>query len=113
MSDDRDRPGPDPHPGPGPHPTPHPQPDPQPDARRPAPEAQTVPEPVPLTEEEMRAKTQGAQVVLPPDSPAAIAAKGGAGTTINENTAARDAALIEEGLDPNAPSAELTDKPAA
>ena len=93
---------PDPTPQPDPPPPPPPQPEPA---------AQSSPAEPPLTEEEARAKTRGAQVVLDPDSPAAIAAKGGAGRTILENMEVRDAALIEEGLDPKSPSAELTDKP--
>jgi membrane protein involved in colicin uptake len=60
-----------------------------------------------------RIATQGAQVVLDPDSDAAIAAKGGMGRTMHENVEARDVALIEMGHDPVSPSAHLTDpKPA-
>ncbi len=65
-----------------------------------------------MTEEEAaarRAASQGAQVVLDPDSPAALAAKGAMGRTMHENVEARDAALIEMGHDPAAPSAHLTD----
>jgi len=39
------------------------------------------------------AASRGAQVVLDPDSPEAIAARGGAGKTMHENVAARDAAV--------------------
>jgi hypothetical protein len=58
------------------------------------------------------AASRGAQVVLDPDSPAAVAARGGAAATIHENTDARDADLIARGLDPVSPSGHLTDKPA-
>jgi colicin import membrane protein len=55
------------------------------------------------------AGSKGAQVVLDPDSDAAIAARGGAGATITENTIVRNEALIDMGLDPEAPSAHETD----
>ena len=74
-------------------------------------EAPAPPPPVEESPEDAAARrlaTRGAQVVLEPDSDAAIAAKGGAGTTIEENTAAHQAALAEMGLDPVNPSAELT-----
>jgi len=60
-----------------------------------------------------RDHAHGAQVVLDPDSDAALAARGGMHPSIHENTQARDADLIDMGLDPHAPSAQLTDKPPA
>ena len=54
------------------------------------------------------AGTQGAQVVLPPDSAAAAGAKG-VYPTIEENTLLRDAGYMQMGLDPQDPSNELTD----
>ena len=59
-----------------------------------------------------RAKaSQGAQVILDPKSDAAMGAKGGAFATIEDNTNFRNAALIAANLDPNGPSAQLTDLP--
>src|SRR5215467_12867627 len=59
-----------------------------------------------------RAKaTQGAQVILDPKSDAALGAKGGAFANIEDNTNFRNAGLIAANLDPNGPSAQLTDLP--
>lgn len=55
------------------------------------------------------ASTIGAQVVLKPDSAAAVGAKGGA-ATIEQNEALRDAGYVAMGLDPAAPSGETMDK---
>jgi hypothetical protein len=55
------------------------------------------------------AASRGGQVVLDPEGDAAIAARGGMGATIEENSAVRDADLIDLGLDPAAPSGHLTD----
>ena len=75
-------------------------------------EAQAAHEPVPADDDDARAAaSHGAQVVLDPDSPAAIAARGGAGPTMRDNVEARDEALREMGHDPASPSAERTDKP--
>src|SRR5262245_30668106 len=46
----------------------------------------------------------GAQVILAFDGDASLGARGGAGSTVEENTLARDAALVALGLDPVAPS---------
>jgi hypothetical protein len=54
------------------------------------------------------AGTQGAQVVLEPDSAASAGAKG-VYPTIEQNTLLRDAGYIQMGLDPRDPSNELTD----
>ena len=62
---------------------------------------------VPPTPEEIA--SQGAQVVLPPGSEAALGAQGKAGETFVENTQARDEGLEDMGLDPQDPSGELTD----
>lgn len=67
----------------------------------------------PLTKEEQYARARGAQVILAPDSDASLSAKGAIARTMVENTEAHKEALISEGLDPLAPSAEQTDKPAA
>ena len=63
-------------------------------------------EPPPTPEE---IASQGAQVVLPPGSEAALGAQGKAGETFVENTQARDEGLEDMGLDPQDPSGELTD----
>jgi hypothetical protein len=55
------------------------------------------------------AASRGAQVTLDPDSDAALAARGAMGDTIEANTQARDADLIAQGFDPDAPSAHETD----
>jgi hypothetical protein len=55
------------------------------------------------------AASRGGQVVLDPEGDAAIAARGGMGGSIEENSAVRDADLIDHGLDPAAPSGHLTD----
>ena len=82
--------------------------------RRPVPEvsasvrdAAATFEATPPTPEDI-AGTQGAQVVLPPDSAAAAGAKG-VYPTIEQNTLLRDAGYTEMGLDPQDPSNELTD----
>jgi hypothetical protein len=62
--------------------------------------------------ESRRLASQGAQVVLHPDSEAAIGARGGASDTISGNIEHRDAALVAAGFDPVAPSAQNTDRPA-
>lgn len=54
--------------------------------------------------ERRAAASIGAQVILDYNSPASLGARGGAGETIEENTQARDAHLVELGLDPAAPS---------
>ena len=59
----------------------------------------------------MAAATIGAQVILDYNGDGSIGARGGAGATIEENTAARDAHLISLGLDPNAPSGPPTGVP--
>jgi hypothetical protein len=59
-----------------------------------------------------KAATIGAQVVLDPAGDAVMAAKGGMAADISGNTAARDVALVALGLDPVAPSGQMTDKPA-
>jgi len=82
--------------------------------RRPVPEvsasvrdAAATFEATPPTPEDI-AGTQGAQVVLPPDSAAAAGAKG-VYPTVEENTMLRDAGYVQMGLDPQDPSNELTD----
>jgi hypothetical protein len=59
----------------------------------------------------MAASSIGAQVILDYNGDASIAARGGAGGTIEENTLVRDADLIAVGLDPNAPSGPPTGQP--
>ena len=59
----------------------------------------------------MAANSIGAQIILDYNSDASRGARGGAGGTIEENTAARDADLIAVGLDPNAPSGPPTGQP--
>ena len=59
----------------------------------------------------MAAASIGAQIILDYNSDASIAARGGAGGTIEENTLVRDADLITVGLDPNAPSGPPTGVP--
>src|SRR5262245_64300585 len=46
----------------------------------------------------------GAQIILDFNEDGSKGARGGAGSTIEENTAARDAHLVSVGLDPNSPS---------
>jgi len=59
-----------------------------------------------------RAKAaQGAQVILDPKSDAALGAKGGAFTNIEDNTNFRNAGLVAANLDPLGASAQLTDLP--
>jgi hypothetical protein len=65
----------------------------------------------PEQREAMAAATIGAQVILDYNGDGSIGARGGAGATIEENTAARDAHLIALGLDPNAPSGPPTGVP--
>lgn len=65
----------------------------------------------PEQREAMAAATIGAQVILDYNGDGSIGARGGAGATIEENTAARDAHLIGLGLDPNAPSGPPTGVP--
>ena len=72
----------------------------------------TVPGDHPPKPDPDRAKaSQGAQVILDPKSDAALGAKGGAFSSIEDNTNFRNAALIAAHLDPNGPSAQLTDLP--
>lgn len=54
--------------------------------------------------EAQAAASIGAQVILDFNEAGSIGARGGAGATIEENTAARDAHLVALGLDPAAPS---------
>ena len=82
--------------------------------RRPVPEvsasvrdAAATFEATPPTPEDI-AGTQGAQVVLPPDSAASAGAKG-VYPDILQNTLLRDAGYVQMGLDPQDPSNELTD----
>lgn len=56
-----------------------------------------------------RLGTRGAQVVLDPESEAAMAAKGGVAPHIEGNTLARDEALLAMGLVPAAPSGDVLD----
>lgn len=49
--------------------------------------------------------SRGAQVILDPESDASLAARGGAGGTIVENTFARDKHLLDQNLDPRDPDA--------
>jgi len=60
--------------------------------------------------EARRLGSMGAQVILDPDSEAALGARGGAADTILGNTLHRDAALVQAGFDPAAPSAHNTDR---
>jgi hypothetical protein len=53
----------------------------------------------------------GAQIILDYNGDGSIGARGGAGTSIEENTMIRDAHLIAVGLDPNAPSGPPTGEP--
>lgn len=76
------------------------------DPRPVRPGAKADEEPPPTPEE---IASQGAQVVLPPGSEAALGAQGKAGETFVENTEARDEGLEDMGLDPQDPSGELTD----
>ena len=75
------------------------------DPRPVRPGAKADEEPPPTPEE---IASQGAQVVLPPGSEAALGAQGKAGDTFVENTQARDEGLEDMGLDPQDPSGELT-----
>ena len=53
----------------------------------------------------------GAQIILDYNGDGSIGARGGAGTSIEENTMIRDAHLVAVGLDPNAPSGPPTGEP--
>jgi len=53
----------------------------------------------------------GAQIILDYNGDGSIGARGGAGTSIEENTLIRDAHLVAVGLDPNAPSGPPTGEP--
>jgi hypothetical protein len=57
---------------------------------------------------QMAALSVGAQVILDFNGAGSIGARGGAGTSIEENTAARDAHLAALGYDPAAPSGPPT-----
>ena len=61
--------------------------------------------------EQMAASSIGAQIILDYNSDGARGARGGAGGTIEENSAARDAHLISLGLNPEAPSGPPTGVP--
>ena len=56
----------------------------------------------------MAALSVGAQVILDFNGAGSIGARGGAGTSIEENTLARDAHLVALGYDPNAPTGPPT-----
>jgi hypothetical protein len=62
--------------------------------------ASVATERTPEQREAMAAATIGAQVILDFNDDTSKGARGGAGATIEENTAARDAGLIGLGLDP-------------
>jgi hypothetical protein len=53
----------------------------------------------------------GAQIILDYNGDGSIGARGGAGTSIEENTMIRDAHLVAVGLDPMAPSGPPTGEP--
>ena len=75
------------------------------DTKTAAPAAASVAtERTPEQREAMAAASIGAQVILDYNEDGSIGARGGAGGTIEENTAARDAHLAALGLDPAAPS---------
>jgi hypothetical protein len=57
---------------------------------------------------QMAASTVGAQVILDYNGAGSLGARGGAGATIEENTAARDVHLTALGFDPTAPSGPPT-----
>ena len=57
---------------------------------------------------QMAALSVGAQVILDFNGAGSIGARGGAGSSIEENTIARDAHLAALGFDPNAPSGPPT-----
>ena len=57
---------------------------------------------------EMAALSVGAQVILDFNGAGSIGARGGAGTSIEENTIARDAHLVALGYDPAAPTGPPT-----
>lgn len=63
-----------------------------------------VSERTPEERAQMAANSIGAQIILDYNEDGSLGARGGAGGTIEENSAARDAHLIALGLDPNAPS---------
>ena len=54
--------------------------------------------------EAQAAASIGAQIILDYNSPGGRGARGGAGTTVEANTVARDEYLVSLGLDPAAPS---------
>ena len=60
---------------------------------------------------QLAASSIGAQVILDYNGDGSLGARGGAGSTIEENSAARDAHLISIGLDPQAPSGPPTGEP--
>ena len=60
---------------------------------------------------QLAASSIGAQVILDYNGHGSLGARGGAGGTIEENSAARDAHLISIGLDPQAPSGPPTGEP--
>jgi hypothetical protein len=57
---------------------------------------------------QMAAGSVGAQIILDYNGSGSLGARGGAGATMEENTAARDAHYVALGLDPNAPSGPPT-----
>lgn len=81
-------------------------------APHPVPQNSAVVAPVPATPEQQQElarqryrNSRGAQVVLDPNSEASLAARGGAGGTIVENTIARDKHLLENDCNPRDPDA--------
>jgi len=56
-----------------------------------------------------KAASRGAQVVLDPEGDAAVAARGGAASSLEENQAAWSSAMAAEGFDPADPNAHTTD----
>ena len=90
---------------------PAPAPDPAPEPEPPTPATEPDPAVAADVAEARIAASRGAQVVLDPDSDAALAARGAMGATIEENTAVLHADLIAQGLDPISPSGEASDKP--
>lgn len=77
---------------------PHPQPTPAPRPAAAAPKPDTKAE---QAERDARAAASiGAQVILDYNAPSGVAARGGAGGSVEENTLVRDAHLVLLGLDP-------------
>ena len=63
------------------------------------------------TREAQAVSSMGAQIILDYNSDAALGARGGAGSTIEENQLVRDAGLIAVGLDPRDVSGPPTGVP--